>query len=49
MAVCLVAAAILILVFGLEKISLSVESTVAGYFVVVFVAVFVGFCMLSLV
>lgn len=49
MSLCLGVAAILIMAFGLEEESLSVENTVAGYFVVVFVAVFVGICILSLV
>ena len=39
---CLVAASILILVFGLESDVLSTEKTVAGYFVVAFLSLFVG-------
>ena len=42
MTACLMAASILILVFGLESDVLSTEKTVAGYFVAVFLTVFVG-------
>ena len=42
MTACLVAASILILAFGLESDVLSTEKTVAGYFVAVFLTVFVG-------
>ena len=49
MTVCLVAASILILVFGLESDVLSTEKTVAGYFVALTLMFFVGaavFCAL---
>ena len=42
MTLCLVVASILILVFGLESDVISTEKTVAGYFVVAFLTVFVA-------
>ena len=49
MFICLVAASILILVFGLESDVLSTEKTVTvvGYFVAVFLMFFVGVGMIS--
>ncbi len=47
MIVCLVAASGLILGFGLEADELSSDRTIAGYFVVVCLALFVGVGMMT--